>query len=185
MPNALTLFLWFCAGLVVLASAFAFAPDGTLLLTLGLGGLLLALAVIDIRTLTLPDPLTGLTVLLGIAMVWLHRADAWQPHFIGGLAGYGVLVAVEVAYRRWRGRDGLGRGDAKLLGALGVWTGWAGLAPIMLIASASALIGVLGLSAMGLRKADAETPIPFGPFIALGGWIVWLGGTVFVPAGLY
>ncbi|HCX09901.1 MAG TPA: prepilin peptidase, partial [Hyphomonas sp.] len=77
------------------------------------------------------------------------------------------------------------RGDAKLLGALGVWTGWAGLAPIMLVASASALVGVIGLSALGIRKVDADTPIPFGPFIALGGWVVWLGGRFFLPTGLY
>ena len=63
--------------------------------------------------------------------------------------------------------------------------GWAGIAPIMLVASASALVGVIGLSALGIRKVDADTPIPFGPFIALGGWVVWLGGRFFLPTGLY
>ncbi len=182
--NKMTLGLAALAACLVAASAFFLSPPGLLAFSLGLGGLLLALSLIDIRTLTLPDPLTAATVLLGILMVWLTRPDAWRPHLIGGLAGYGILVAVELGYRRVRGRDGLGRGDAKLLGALGVWTGWTGLAPIMLLASASALIGVLGLSLLGLRKLDADTPIPFGPFIALGGWIVWLGGRYFLPGGL-
>jgi leader peptidase (prepilin peptidase) / N-methyltransferase len=185
LHNKMTIALTGLAAGLLVASAVALAPPGTLVLTLGLGALLLALSFIDIRTLTLPDPLTAATVLLGILMVWLTRPGAWQPHLIGGLVGYGVLVAVELGYRKLRGRDGLGRGDAKLLGALGVWTGWAGLAPIMLVASASALVGVLGLTILGLRRTDADTPIPFGPFIALGGWVVWLGGRFLLPTGLY
>ena len=185
MLNKLTFVLAVFAAALGLVTAFLFAPPGTFWLTLGLGACLLALSLIDIRTLTLPDPLTGAIVLLGIVMVWLTRPDAWQPHFIGGLAGYGALVAVELAYRHLRGRDGLGRGDAKLLGGLGIWTGWAGLAPIMLVASASALITVFGLAALDQRKAAADTQIPFGPFIALGGWITWLAGRYILPAGLY
>jgi len=185
MSKPLSLLLAGMAAVAIVVSAWMFAPPGTLILTLCLGVLLLALSIIDIRSLTLPDPLTAGVVLFGIAMVWLTRADNWQPHFIGGLAGYLVLVAIEIGYRRLRGRDGIGRGDAKLLGGLGVWTGWMGLAPIMLVASASALVGVIALAVTGLRKADADTAIPFGPFIALGGWVVWLGAPYFLPAGVY
>ena len=185
MHNKLTFWLTGLGACLVAASGLLFAPPGTLILTLCLGGLLLALSVIDARTLTLPDPLTASTALLGILMVWLVRPEAWRAHMIGGLVGYGVLVAVEIGYRHLRGRDGLGRGDAKLLGALGIWTGWAGLAPIMLVASMSALLGVLGLTLLRQRKTGADTPIPFGPFIAFGGWVVWLGGRFFLPAGLY
>ena len=185
LHNKLTIILTGLAGCALLASGISLAPPGTLALTLCLGALLLGLSVIDFRTLTLPDTLTASTVLLGILMVWLTRPEAWRAPLIGGLVGYGILVMVELGYRHLRGKDGLGRGDAKLLGALGVWTGWAGLAPIMLVASASALVGVIGLSALGIRKVDADTPIPFGPFIALGGWVVWLGGRFFLPTGLY
>ena len=104
---------------------------------------------------------------------------------IGAVAGYTLLVVVELVYRQARGRDGLGRGDAKLLGALGLWTGWAGLAPIMLIASVTGLAAVLALSAVRRRPLQAGAPLAFGPFIALGGWIVWLGGRYLLPAGLY
>ena len=185
MSKPLSLLLTALAAAALGISAWMFAPPGTLHLTLCLGALLLALSIIDIRSFTLPDPLTAGIVLLGIAMVWLTRPEEWRAHAIGGLAGYLVLVAIEVGYRRLRGRDGIGRGDAKLLGGLGVWTGWMGLAPIMLAASASALIGVIALAVTGIRKADADTAIPFGPFIALGGWVVWLGAPYLLPAGVY
>ena len=117
-----------------------------------------------------------------------RRIDGARPSLgIRTLALLSLLDAgaIEVGYRRLRGRDGIGRGDAKLLGGLGVWTGWMGLAPIMLAASASALIGVIALAVTGIHKADADTAIPFGPFIALGGWVVWLGAPYLLPAGVY
>ncbi|MAN46824.1 MAG: prepilin peptidase [Alphaproteobacteria bacterium] len=171
---------------LVAISAMAFAPPGILLwFSLGLGALLVALSMIDLRTLTLPDPLNLAVFALGALMVWQTRPDAWPHHLIGAFAGYTLLVMVEITYRRMRGRDGLGRGDAKLLGALGMWTGWAGLAPIMLVASVCGLLAVGILSLTGRRTFDSTSAIAFGPFIALGGWIVWLGADYLLPAGLY
>ncbi|KCZ52579.1 hypothetical protein HY29_04685 [Hyphomonas beringensis] len=171
---------------IVAISAIAFVPNGPLLwFSLGLGALLVALSIIDLRTLTLPDALNLAVLILGALMVWLTRPDAWPHHLIGAFAGYTLLVMVEITYRQMRGRDGLGRGDAKLLGALGMWTGWAGLAPIMLVASVCGLLAVGILSLTSKRTFDSTSAIAFGPFIALGGWIVWLGADYLLPAGLY
>ena len=161
---------------VVGVTGFLFAPDGTRVYTLVLGALLVLLSWIDLRTFTLPDTLNAIVFLTGAVMVWQVMPGLWLHHVIGALMGYGVLVSVEIVYRRLRGRDGLGRGDAKLFGALGMWTGWAGLAPILLIASISGLISILIVQLVTRKQLDSDTPIAFGPFIALGGWIVWLSG---------
>jgi prepilin signal peptidase PulO-like enzyme (type II secretory pathway) len=72
-----------------------------------------------------------------------------------------------------RGRVGLGGGDAKLFAAIGAWIGWPGLPSVLLIS------GFAGLTYAFLRGRGRLRPhdrIPFGPALALGGWIVWLYG---------
>lgn len=143
-----------------------------------LGGLLLALANIDLRTLLLPDALNAAVFGLGVVMVALLRPEEWVHHAAGAVAGYGVLWGVEVLYRRVRGREGLGRGDAKLLAAIGIWTGWSGLAPVLLVASVCGILAVLVESAVRREAIAGQTATAFGPWIALGGYVVWLGGLI-------
>ena len=162
--------------LVMIGSAWLFARPGTILLSLSFGALLIALAYIDIRTFRLPDALNFAVLLFGVIMVALTRLDAWPHHFIGAAIGYGALVALEIAYKRVRGRDGLGRGDAKLLGAIGMWVAWPGLAPVLLVASVTGLVVALLASLAGKGSMSGDTPVAFGPFIALAGWVVWLAG---------
>ena len=162
--------------LVMAGSAWLLAPPGTILLSLSFGTLLIALAFIDIKTFRLPDALNFAVLLFGVIMVALTRLDAWPHHFIGAAIGYGALVSLEIAYKHVRGRDGLGRGDAKLLGAIGMWVAWPGLAPVLLVASLTGLVVALAASLAGKGSVSGDTPIAFGPFIALAGWIVWLAG---------
>tara|TARA_R110000782_G_scaffold110304_1_gene199617 strand:+ start:147 stop:698 length:552 start_codon:yes stop_codon:yes gene_type:complete len=159
---------------VMVASAWLLAAPGTILLSLSLGALLIALSAIDIATLRLPDALTFTVLLFGAIMVALTRPDLWPHHLLGAGIGYGALVGLELAYKRLRGRDGLGRGDAKLLGAIGMWVAWPGLAPVLLVASVSGLLGAVAGSLFGKRALSGETQMAFGPWIALGGWVVWL-----------
>ncbi len=158
------------------ASAYYLNQPSDLGWSIALAGLLSALAIIDLKTFRLPNILTLAVAGLGAVMVYLTRSDAWLDHALGGLIGYGVLWAMEVGYKALRGRDGLGRGDAKLLGALGIWTGWVGLAPILLIASFGGLAYVLVSSARAKSDSRSPSAIAFGPWIALGGWIIWLAG---------
>ncbi|WP_084418510.1 prepilin peptidase [Henriciella litoralis] len=163
-------------------SAWAFAPPGTLALSIAMGATLLALAIIDWRTFILPDPLNLLLALLGLAMIWMVAREDWLHHLIGGVAGYLILLAVELFYRHVRGIDALGRGDAKLLGALGLWVGWTRLPDILLVAAGTGLIAALVASQLGDGGLKRDTPLAFGPWLALSGWICWLAGPLLVPA---
>lgn len=145
-----------------------------------LGWLLLTLAVIDWRAFLLPDVLTAPLAVFGLAATYLLNPDTIPDHVIGAAAGFAVFALIAAAYRRWRGRDGLGLGDAKLLGALGAWVSWQGLPSIVLYAALAGLIAVLVQSRLG-RGFTAATRIPFGTFLTLGGWLVWLYGPL-MPA---
>ena len=138
-----------------------------------LGWTLLALAWIDAISFRLPDLLTLPLIPAGLALAWWDDPAVATDHAWAAAAGFAVFRGVALAYRRLRNRDGLGEGDAKLLAALGAWTGLAGLAPVVL---GAALAGLLAALAMRLRgqAIGAATAIPFGPCLALAGWLVRL-----------
>jgi len=177
-PSRLATLLTATGGAAVSAAALTFAPNGLLGYTLLLGWLLLALAAIDLKTFLLPDALNAAVLLLGALMVWMVQPDAWIMHAAGAVIGYSVLWAVEAAYKRLRGIDGLGRGDAKLLGALGIWVGALGLPQVLLIASLSGLAAALLTAWTAGRTMSGQSRIAFGPWIALGGYVVWLASVL-------
>ena len=141
------------------------------------GGLcltLLVVAVIDLRTQLLPDIITlpllwaGLVYQLVFQPYWLGNA------VIGALAGYLLLWGFYWLFKWITGKEGMGYGDFKLLAALGAWFGWTML-PILLILSAglgAVIGGLLQLTHPRLRGM----PLPFGPFLALAGWVAVLFG---------
>lgn len=139
------------------------------------GWTLLALAWIDIRNYLLPNILTIPLGLAGLTLSMLLWVDRFPAHVMGAVSGYALLTIVALTYRELFGRDGLGLGDAKLLGAIGAWVGWQGLGTTLLVAALGGLAFVLILKASG-RDVRRDQAIPFGPFLALGGWIVWLYG---------
>ncbi|MCA8901122.1 MAG: prepilin peptidase [Hyphomonas sp.] len=145
------------------------APPSLIVFTALLGLLLVALAWIDLDEFRLPDLLTLSVAILGALMVFLTWQDLFVWHILAGGLGFLWLLAVEIGYRRLRGRDGLGRGDVKLFGALGIWVGLMGLPFMLLIGSASGLIWAV----LTGRTAQADGRIAFGPWICLGGWVVW------------
>jgi leader peptidase (prepilin peptidase)/N-methyltransferase len=144
----------------------------------GLGWVLLALAVIDLRHFLLPDVLTLPLTAVGIAIAWLDGPAALRDAAIGALAGFAVFAAVAMLYRRLRGREGLGLGDAKLLGAAGAWASWLGLPSIVLLASLIALAMTLGRAALAGRL-DTAAPVPYGAYLAFATWIVVLYGPLY------
>jgi leader peptidase (prepilin peptidase) / N-methyltransferase len=161
--------------LAVALWAVAVTAGGDLVTSCALGWLLLALAAADWRTYLLPDALVLMVAAGGFAATALLMPEQLLDHLIGALAGFVVFWAVAALYRRWRGRDGMGLGDAKLLGALGAWVSWEGLPSTVLIAAVAALAAAL-LRGLLRRRLSASDPLPFGPFLAAGGWIVWLYG---------
>jgi len=138
---------------------------GTLIL---LGGLF-HLSIIDWKTFRLPNLWTKSLIALGLIYHFNVSLDLY-PYLLGAVLAYALFWVVETAYRLIRKRDGLGRGDAKLLAAGGAWCGAMALPFIILIASSAGLIYVLMQSAEG----RAEMRLPFGPFLAAGIAITFL-----------
>lgn len=129
---------------------------------------LIMLSWTDIRTYRLPDKLT--IPLMGLGFIEGCFSGAVLERIIGMALGYFSFLAIEYGFKALRGKDGIGRGDAKLLAAGGAWCGWLGLPLIVLIASGFGLIAALMLSVKQSGKTDY---IPFGPFLALGIFMVW------------
>ena len=149
---------------------FGWAAGAVLLLSWGL----LAMSLIDADHQLLPDvlvlPLLWLGLILNSFGVFVSLHDAlW-----GAVAGYMSLWSVFWVFKLITGKDGMGHGDFKLLAMLGAWGGWQILPMTLLLSS---LVGVMGgLILLRLRKAHASTPMPFGPYLAIAGWIALLWG---------
>jgi leader peptidase (prepilin peptidase)/N-methyltransferase len=143
----------------------------------GFGWVLLTAAWIDARTYWLPDTLMLLLAAGGFYVAWMVGAAVPLDRIIGAAAGFCAFAGIAMLYRRLRQRDGLGLGDAKLLGAIGVWVGWQGLPTVIFFAAGAALVWLLAGSLRGV-KLRASRRLPFGPFLGLGGWLVWLYGPI-------
>lgn len=136
-----------------------------------LGGALLALALIDLRTMLLPDaltlPLCAAGLVLALAGVTLPVRDA----LLGAGIGYAAIAGIVLLYRRLRGRDGMGLGDAKLLAAGGAWVGWQALPMVLLVAA----LGTLAVVLVRTRgRAARDLAVPFGPGLAAGIWLAFV-----------
>jgi leader peptidase (prepilin peptidase) / N-methyltransferase len=161
------LHLWIELGAAALAAlALAIQPNlhGAALAIFWLS--LLAPAILDAQHHWLPDPLTAFLAATGLIFGGVATDAALIHRLIGGAAGFGVLWLVAHSYRRARGREGLGAGDPKLLGAIGLWTGWFALPAILLIA---ALAGLGLAAAQGRSRLDR---MPFGTLLAAAA-ILW------------
>ncbi len=164
-----------CAVGIALWSVWIF--DGWLVwASCGLGWTLLTLAVIDFREFLLPDALTLPLIPVGLLVAYFLDPLLILHHVIGAAGGYLFLVIVEFAYKSLRKREGLGRGDAKLFAAAGAWLGWEALPTVLFLAAASALIYVLFNSFKTAKAISSGTKLSFGPFLALGTWILWIFG---------
>ncbi len=135
---------------------------------------LLTLALIDLRAQLLPDILTLPLLWLGLIYQLLYQPWLLESAVLGAIAGYLVLWCFYWLFKLITGKEGMGYGDFKLLAALGAWTGWEML-PLLLILSAGvgAVIGIIVQVAIPRLRGQA---LPFGPFLAMAGWITLLFG---------
>jgi leader peptidase (prepilin peptidase)/N-methyltransferase len=163
------------AALAVALSAAWFLSGWLLLASCALGWTLLTLAAIDQRHFLLPDALTLPLIPAGLAVAWAIDPALLLPHLLGALAGFAAFAAIALAYRRLRGREGLGLGDAKLLAAAGAWLGWQALPGLVLVAALGALAVALARAVTGDRLS-ATMRVAFGSYLALAFWLVWLLG---------
>ncbi|CAO1663703.1 Prepilin leader peptidase/N-methyltransferase [Halomonas sp. NYA30] len=136
--------------------------------------MLLALAVIDFRTQLLPDVITLPLLWAGLLFQLLFQPFMLPDAVIGVMVGYLSLWSFYWLFKLVTGKEGMGFGDFKLLAALGAWLGWSFL-PLILILSAG-LGAVVGLTAQACAPRLRGKPLPFGPFLALAGWVALLVG---------
>lgn len=149
---------------------FSWASLGALLLTWAL----ISLTFIDIDEQLLPDSLTLPLIWLGLFFNLFHLFASLQDAVIGAIAGYLALWLVFHLFRLVTGKEGMGFGDFKLLAVLGAWLGWQFLPVIILLSS---LVGaVVGLSLIVLKLHQRANPIPFGPYLAVAGWLALVWG---------
>jgi leader peptidase (prepilin peptidase) / N-methyltransferase len=136
------------------------------------GWQLIALAALDVEHFWLPNVLTAVLAATGLLAALLDPATL-QDRLIGGAAGFASLFLIAWTYKRLRGRDGLGAGDPKLLGAIGCWLGWQAL-PLVLVGASG--IGLIALVLMRLRgqAIAATTRMPLGALMAVAAFPLWV-----------
>jgi leader peptidase (prepilin peptidase) / N-methyltransferase len=137
-------------------------------------GILLALAAVDFHRMILPNRLNLLLAAAGASQSIIVGQPGVIDAALGAFVGGACLMLVAALFRRYRGVDGLGRGDLKLVAAAGIWTGWQGIPVMLLVASVSALAFV-AIRAMWNREFDSNARMPFGPFLGAGAFFAWLG----------
>jgi leader peptidase (prepilin peptidase)/N-methyltransferase len=147
---------------------------------------LIALCVIDIEEQLLPDAILVPLFCLGFAFHALYAGGVIDAA-LGAIAGYAALWLIRTSYRCYSGIEGMGYGDVKLAAVLGAWLGMEAIPVVLFIAFAGGVTLMLPLTLLG--RIDKGAPIPFGPFLALGGLCGFLvphlgaiGTRIFFPA---
>ena len=155
-------------------SIWHFGPTLPGISALVLTSFLVALTGIDIDHQLLPDNFTLPLMWFGILLsLWSVHCDL-RASIIGAATGYLVLWAIYHLFRILTGKEGMGYGDFKLMAALGAWMGWQSVPLIILLSSITgALVGIILMGTGYLKK---NNPMPFGPFIAISGWIALIWG---------
>jgi leader peptidase (prepilin peptidase)/N-methyltransferase len=162
------------SGLLAVAVAWHLGPGWESVFALVLAWSLLALTFIDFETYLLPDAITQPLLWLGLLVNSQGMFVSLESAVIGAVAGYLSLWLVYHLFRLITGKEGMGFGDFKLLAALGAWMGWSML-PLIIVASS--LVGaVVGIGLILLAGHERTKPIPFGPYLAMGGVIALFWG---------
>jgi leader peptidase (prepilin peptidase) / N-methyltransferase len=128
---------------------------------------LIALTFIDFDTQLLPDDITLPLIWLGLLFNLNDGFTDLKSAVIGAMAGYLVLWSVFWLFKLLRGKEGMGYGDFKLLAAIGAWFGWQLLPALILLSST--LGALIGIGLIVLTQRDKNIPMPFGPYLAIGG----------------
>lgn len=137
--------------------------------------ILLGLTFIDLDWQILPDDLTYLLLWIGLFLSIFNIFVSSHEAIIGAIAGYLIFAIISFLFKALTGKVGMGQGDFKLLAALGAYLGWMQLPIIILLAS---FIGMMfGLIPMLINRQFRSVPIPFGPSLAIAGWISMMWGS--------
>jgi leader peptidase (prepilin peptidase)/N-methyltransferase len=158
------------SALVAVHFGFAWLTAFLLLFTWAL----VVLTLIDLDHQLLPDDITIPLLWLGLLVNSQELLTDLHSAVTGAAAGYLLLWGVYWLFKLLTGKEGMGYGDFKLLGALGAWMGWQVLPAIILLSS---VVGaVVGITLIVVKGQDRNVPIPFGPYLASAGFITLLWG---------
>ena len=152
--------------------AILVSPDAAGVTAALAGWLLVALAALDVRAFWLPDVLTAALAMVAALSAWVVDPPGTIDRVIGGGAAFGSLWLIATLYRWFRAREGLGGGDPKLFGAIGLWLGWQPLPFVLLSASGVGIAAVLVMMARG-RAVTGTTRLPFGAALAAAAFAIW------------
>ena len=162
-----------CAGLS-LAVVMVMGMQWSTLAALAFTWCLIALAFFDLEHFLLPDRITLPLLAIGLGVNTANGFTDLVSALIGAAAGYGALWIVFHGFRIVTGKEGMGYGDFKLLAALGAWMGWQLLPLIVLLSAGTGAI--IGITMLILTRHQRGQQIPFGPYLAGGGWLALLWG---------
>ncbi|MEL0660804.1 A24 family peptidase [Psychromonas arctica] len=161
-------------GLMSLAVAYIIPFGWPVFFALIFTWALISLTFIDFDTMLLPDQLTLPLMWLGLLINMSGTFIGLQDAVLGAVFGYLTLWSIYWAFKLLTGKEGMGYGDFKLLAALGAWFGWQALPLIIILSSfAGAIIGIAVIVA---SKDKQSRPLPFGPYLAIAGWIYLVYG---------
>lgn len=121
---------------------------------------------IDLDTYLIPDVISLPGIVVGLATSFVSPRIGWFDSLAGILLGGGLFYAIAIGYQWFRGQEGLGGGDIKLLAMIGAFLGWTGVVFTILLSSVTGT--VVGLIAMRHSQKGLSTMLPFGPFLVLG-----------------
>ena len=154
--------------------AYSFGATEQALLYIFVTWILVALTFIDIDHMLLPDQLTLPLLWLALIASVLGYTITPTDSIIGAACGYLSLWSVFWLFKLLTGKEGMGYGDFKLLAVFGALLGWQSLLTIILLSS---VVGaIIGIALLSIQGKDKATPIPFGPYLAIAGWIAMLWG---------
>lgn len=161
-------------GILAVYLAITYGESWQFILAFIFSCMLICLIFIDLDHQLLPDQLTLSLLWLGLIANIGHLFCPLQHAVIGAISGYVALWSISYLFKLVSGREGMGHGDFKLLAALGAWLGWQMLPLIILISSITGAI--IGLYLILFKAHQRHIPIPFGPYLAIAGWIVLFWG---------
>jgi len=160
--------------LMSLAVAYLLPLGWPVLFALIFTWVLISLTFIDFDTMLLPDQLTLPLIWLGLLVNMSGTFIGLQDALLGAVFGYLILWSIYWGFKLLTGKEGMGYGDFKLLAALGAWFGWQALPLIILLSSFTGAI--IGIAVIAASKDKQSRPLPFGPYLAIAGWIYLVSG---------
>lgn len=162
------------SGVASLCVAYSFGVTLQTLAALFFTWVLLALTLIDLKKQLLPDSMTLPLLWFGIFISFFGIFTDLKSSVVGAMGGYLILWSVYHLFKLLTRKEGMGYGDFKLLAALGAWAGYSYLPQIILVSS---IVGsVAGITMLLFGRTKHQQPIPFGPYLAVAGWIALLWG---------